>query len=65
MLDEQDKRVLEINQHVKETEEEFDELEKCCGLFTLPWKKWAHKSCESCSDFEVLFIAFVWTEKYN
>ncbi|VDN23297.1 unnamed protein product [Dibothriocephalus latus] len=28
-----------IHNDLKEAEHELDNLEKCCGVFTLPWKK--------------------------
>ncbi len=31
-----------IHEDIKHTEQNLDNLEKCCGLFTLPWKKYVH-----------------------
>ena len=29
----------QINQDIKETEKNIDGLDKCCGLFVLPWRR--------------------------
>ena len=29
----------QINQDIKDAEKNIDDLEKCCGLFVLPWRR--------------------------
>lgn len=31
-----------IHEDIKSTEKNLDNLEKCCGIFVLPWKRWSH-----------------------